>query len=697
MLDSGTSTTLNFMGNSLHFEADFWKYNETRRIQEEKSFEIISRYFSINGNLTREYKTLVKSEIDKFNSSIEKINTLDAVLERGMLVLEDFVNPGLAEIVRRLIFKYTSHDEMTTQEIGSTLITNPNAQYAALYNSFYNKLEQSFIQADEMDRAVKNKHEAMHQRQTPHVSGGGIGFKGAMYGAMGAAATNIGWGILQGISDGLEYSSDDSKLKEAKLSGVVRAKNDIVYMGQEELRYALEFCKKILETDMQHEIDELGIIEYRTYPAQDAEKIKLRNENYDEAYREGDIDEKRYVPHLFCAIGEVPYDIKQYMNFYLVAARIGDNDLKVQIMQFAAALGLDKLLDFMLDRESAAQIEKNKVIPERTKEDVEQKIQQTKHLYGKSAKKEIDRLNEKIEYFKEIAKTQADYAKLQKHISAGNDISAYINPNGTVSIIGTDEEGAFKVKHFKNIKAISSRCKLTIGLCEDGTVVSSGSLLHRANIQGWKDITDISMGAMHCAGIQKGGTVLGAKVSGYKDDIDYGQLNVSAWRNIVYIACGPYYTVGVKENGTVVFAGYFGSGGVGLRPSQEVLQKISTWTNISTVAAGVDHILGLKKDGTVVAVGDNSEHQCEVEAWNDVVAIAAGRAHSIGLRFDGKVYGAGADNVHQRNVANWKDIVAIAATYDHTIGMKTDATLVAAGPAYAKHVHVQQAIVSADI
>ena len=65
MLDSGTSTTLNFMGNSLHFEADFWKYNETRRIQEEKSFEIISRYFSINGNLTREYKTLVKSEIDK--------------------------------------------------------------------------------------------------------------------------------------------------------------------------------------------------------------------------------------------------------------------------------------------------------------------------------------------------------------------------------------------------------------------------------------------------------------------------------------------------------------------------------------------------------------------------------------------------------------------------------------------------------
>jgi len=111
----------------------------------------------------------------------------------------------------------------------------------------------------------------------------------------------------------------------------------------------------------------------------------------------------------------------------------------------------------------------------------------------------------------------------------------------------------------------------------------------------------------------------------------------------------------------------------------------------------VDHILGLKKDGTVVAVGDNSEHQCEVEAWNDVVAIAAGRAHSIGLRFDGKVYGAGADNVHQRNVANWKDIVAIAATYDHTIGMKTDATLVAAGPAYAKHVHVQQAIVSADI
>ncbi len=69
MLDSGTSKTLNFMGSSLDFEADFWKYNETRRIQEEKNFEIISRYFSISGNLTREYNTLVKSEIDKLKLS----------------------------------------------------------------------------------------------------------------------------------------------------------------------------------------------------------------------------------------------------------------------------------------------------------------------------------------------------------------------------------------------------------------------------------------------------------------------------------------------------------------------------------------------------------------------------------------------------------------------------------------------------
>lgn len=522
MLNIETSTTLNFMGNSFCPDEAFWKYNETRHIQEEKKSEIMSRYFGISNNLVREFNTLVKPEFEKFNSAIKKINTLDAMLDGGMLVLEDFVNPGLAEIARRLIFKYTSNDEMTTQEIGSILITNPNAQYSALYDDFYGTLEQNLVQLNEMDRAVKNKHMAMRQRQTPHVSGGGIGFKGAMYGAIGAAATNIGLGVLQGISDGLEYSSDDSKLKKAEAAGIVRARNDIIYMGREGQRYALELCKQILATDMQHEIDALGITVYRTYSAQDAKKMKLRNENYDEAYREGDIDEERYVPNLFRAIEESPYDISRYMNFYLVANRIRNDDLKAQIMQFTASLGLDKSLDFMLDRDSAAQIAKNKTMPERTKEDVERKIQLTVQLYGETAKKEIHRLNEKLDYFEELAKIQADYVKLQKHISAGSRITAYINPDGTVSVIGTDEDGSFKVKHFKKIAAIASRSSLTIGLCEDGTVVSSGSLLHKANIQGWKNMTDISMGAMHCAGIQKGGTVLGAKVSGYNDDIDYG-------------------------------------------------------------------------------------------------------------------------------------------------------------------------------
>ena len=693
MSDSPTVPTLEYLENRFYPDDGFLAYNATRCIQEKEKYEILSRYLGIGTDLAQEFETLTKSEYEKFVSETKKIQTLNAMLDNGMTVLTSFTDHSLSEIAQRLIFKYTSHDEIMVGDVVHRLFANPSARYDELYDDFWATLERGVIQQDNMSRAVQDKQAAMRQRPMSHVSGGGVGFKGVVYRAIGASMTNIGLGLLQGISDGLEYSSDNSKVKRAEAVGVDRARNDIIYMGQEQRNYALAFCQEILMSDMQRELDTLGIVPYKTYSAQDTERRELRNENYDEAYREHDIDEARYTSNIFRAIAEDPYDVSQYANLYLVAICIGSEALKEKIMSFATFLGIDKTLDLEMDRKSSVQISSYRSVPEQTMEDVKQKIRLIAPLYGESAKREIDRLNDILGNFEIIEKMQKVVGGFQRNISAGHRITAYIRPNRTVAVIGTNEGGSLKVNHFKNIIAISARSELTIGLCSDGTVVSSGSLTNKAKVQNWTDITGISMGGVHCAGVKKDGTVVCAKVSGFNDNIDYGQLDVSSWHDIASVVCGTYYTVGVKKDGTVVFTGRFGPQGVGLPLSQEDLKELAGWTNISTVAAGTSHILGLRKDGTVVAVGSNTYQQCEVRSWNGVVAIAAGYEHSIGLRHDGTLYSTGNNEHDQCKVAKWRDIIAVATTADHTVGMKKDATLVSTGPVYDRCVQLQGAVV----
>lgn len=692
MSDSPAVPTLEYLGNGFYPDDAFLAYNAIRCNQEEQKFKILSRYLSIGKTLAHEFETLTKSEYEKFISEAKKIQTLNAMLDNGMTVLTNFIEYGLCEISHRLIFKYTSHDEIMADDVSHRLFADPGSHYDDLYDDFWNTLEQSSIQQDNMNSALRDKHAAMRQRPMSHMSGGGVGFRGVVSGAMGAAVSNIGLGLLQGISDGLEYSSDNSELKRVEAVGVNRARNDLIRMGQEQRKCALALCQEFLTSDMQREIDSLSIAPYKLYSAQDTEKMQLRNENYDEAYREHDIDEGRYVPNIFRAITEDPYHVNQYANLYQVAICVGDETLKEKVMSFSAYLGIDKLLDLEMDRRSSAQISNYKSISERTAEDVERKIQLIAPLYGESAKREINRLNDKLEGFKAIEDAQKVFGRLQKNISAGRSITAYIKPNRTVAIIGEDKGGSLKVSHFKKITAISSRSELTIGLCSDGTVVSSGSLTNRAKVQDWKDIVDISMGGIHCAGVKKDGTVICAKVSGYNDRIDYGQLDVSSWHDIASVVCGSYCTVGVKKDGTIVFTGRLGHSGVGLPLSAEDLNELAGWTNISTVAVGTTHILGLRKDGSVVAVGSDIEHQCEVQSWSGVVAIAAGHEYSIGLRYDGTMYDTGNNNNHQCSVAKWQNIIAIAATANHTVGMKKDATLVATGPIYEKCIQLKGAV-----
>ncbi len=190
----------------------------------------------------------------------------------------------------------------------------------------------------------------------------------------------------------------------------------------------------------------------------------------------------------------------------------------------------------------------------------------------------------------------------------------------------------------------------TIGLQEDGTVITAGS--NRDDVSGWRDITAIAVGASFIAGLKADGTVLQTGRS----------IDVSAWTDITAIAVGLTHIVGLKKDGTVVATG----------DNSKHQCDVSGWMDIVAVAAGFHHTVGLRSDGTVIAVGDNQWQQCDVSEWTDIVAIAAGPSDTLGIKADGTVF---VSKVY-RDLSSWTDIVAISAAGETILGLKADGTVV---------------------
>ena len=201
----------------------------------------------------------------------------------------------------------------------------------------------------------------------------------------------------------------------------------------------------------------------------------------------------------------------------------------------------------------------------------------------------------------------------------------------------------------------------TVGLCTDGTVVTTGSNDNgQCDVDSWTDIVAVAAGDFHTAGLRSDGTVVAT------GDNDYGQCDIDSWTDIVAVTAGDCYTVGLHRNGTVVATGKNDDGQC----------DVDTWTDIVAVAVGWSHTVGLRSDGTVVATGLNDGGQCDINSWADIVSIAAATTHTVGLRSNGTVVTAGWD---QFDVANWTSIVAVVARYYHTVGLRSDGTVIATG------------------
>ena len=275
-------------------------------------------------------------------------------------------------------------------------------------------------------------------------------------------------------------------------------------------------------------------------------------------------------------------------------------------------------------------------------------------------------------------------------LAAGENNSAVLNKDGTVTVVGRNDNGELAAGSWTDIVAVSLGDKHIVGLKTDGTVVAAGSNASaRCNVVKWENVVAISAGNSHTVGLLADGTLL---ATGY-DEQGQCQMDVlmaaAGDKRIVSLAAGYYHTAALLEDGTVVACG----------DTRYKACNVERWTDIAAVFAGNRYTAGLKTDGTVVVTGQNVDGW-NVSEWTDIVDLAAGDSWLMGIRADGTVVCAGIEGEYlqeeHRQIQNWKNITYVAVGYDHTVAMDAEGDIYCAGVNNFGQCDLQTAVAAAS-
>ena len=182
-----------------------------------------------------------------------------------------------------------------------------------------------------------------------------------------------------------------------------------------------------------------------------------------------------------------------------------------------------------------------------------------------------------------------------------------------------------------------------IGLCMDGTVVSTGSRSYDTEEMGKLVDVVAGDGSSYVGGIRADGTVW-----------TYGTANnvtkeIKDWRNIVMLDLGSYQVVGLKKDGTVVVSTSYG----------EDQLAATEWVDITYVSCGSDYVLGIDKQGNVHTTAENA---APVEGTGFVTLEAAEQNYAgncIYVKNDGTLYAFGEyfnEEGYPVTLAPWENI-----------------------------------------
>ena len=190
-----------------------------------------------------------------------------------------------------------------------------------------------------------------------------------------------------------------------------------------------------------------------------------------------------------------------------------------------------------------------------------------------------------------------------------------------------------KEPEWKTLVAIDCNQDHTVALRADGTVVATNAFSDRiihysrfdmegneevekdiikryyggqCNVKGWKGIKAIAAGRYHTVGLKENGSVISTRYTG-EAQFYYNQDNVSEWKDIIMITAGDDFSAGLTSDGKVVCT-----------RNDPALE----WKDIIYIFDHKNHIYGLRADGKVLRRGQ-IELKCDEEVIEIVKADSA--------------------------------------------------------------------------
>lgn len=268
-------------------------------------------------------------------------------------------------------------------------------------------------------------------------------------------------------------------------------------------------------------------------------------------------------------------------------------------------------------------------------------------------------------------------------IGAGGSNSCRLEPDGTASCWGNNDEGQSAPPEDDTFTTLAVGDSHSCGLRADGTAVCWGN-----NDQGQTTVppgetfTGITVGGSHTCGLRADGTVRcwGADDRGQSSppsagstttSIDGSQPLQTASLTFNSISAGDVHTCGVRPGGATVCWGD-SSDGRTTPPSAQTLTAES-------LSAGGSHNCGLRDDGTPVCWGSDANGQSTPPSGQTLTALSSGGSHTCGLRADGSVSCWGSNANGQSTPPTSGVFTSISSGSRHTCGLRSDGEVICWG------------------
>ena len=675
-------------GNRFEVTKEFGIYNEVRSEQERKVCSINVRRANAVDQCNADFKRIVTPALKEFMTLINnRINTPLEVASLGFTELKHCQNEVLARIGKRLIFKYTKNELISVAEVARHI----ELDAAKYFSGFMNEMQQ--IDDRKQSYLVSQEYKSL-MRSAPTIGGIGLGVSGMAGVAAGTLAANAGLGILHGIGDMIGQGISNAIASKDTAKSVVNAKQMLYNAFIDIANQVGALCIITLDKEIDAELNAIGRKPFKELSEEHVHKMKAKWENYDKAYKQGDITPEKYVTHIFTMIEDTPHNTTLYHSLYKVAIDVNDDYAKKAIIEFANYLGLEGQMESWMIQEGYALLTPKFADAVKDKPDPMKAVSSDASTaaspkYDDFIPKTVKHLNivdeRDLSFTAESTNTMQEAFQQHAEIIHCMGIRSFaqkdprqalrtigLRPNGTIAVTGDKTTCSYTdTIGWRNITAVCSISIWIVGLRADGTIVVSGMKEDNKvykTITNWRDITAISCGLYHVLGLKKNGTVVAVVF----ETANKNQCDVENWRDIVAISAGFYHSVGLKSDGTVVAVGKNDSGQC----------NVSGWRNIAAISArGLT--MGLTKDGrAIISRADNPNGIPSGNPGNNIIAISVGsgfESHALELRSDGTVTALGGNSAGQCNVSKWNNIIAIAAGDGYSVGVKSDGTVITAG------------------